>query len=130
MTYSTISNDDLLIKVKQALGINGDYQNDTLSIYIDEVKYFLDLAGVSETTINSTVCVGIICRGVADLWNYGNGNAQLSDYFKMRVSQLVLGEKVTPIEETINKKVNEVIDTINNELDEIIDLQNEVFEND
>lgn len=74
----------MLESVKNALGITGDYQNDTLTSYIDEVKAFLIDAGVSEGDIT----VGIVARGVTDLWNYGNGNGKLSEYFMQRATQL------------------------------------------
>lgn len=79
---------ELLIKIKNGLGITGDFQNDTLKVYIDEVKAFMISAGVSYELIESEAAVGCILRGVADLWNYGNGNAKLSEYFKMRLIQL------------------------------------------
>ena len=87
--------DEQLQKVKNALGIAGTYQDETLKIYIEEVKQFIIAAGVSENTANSEKATGIICRGVTDLWNYGAGSAELSSYFKMRVSQLVLSEVKT-----------------------------------
>ena len=34
-------NDELLIKVKKGLGITGNYQDDTLLIYFDEVIDFM-----------------------------------------------------------------------------------------
>lgn len=92
MANEVLTNEALLKKVKQGLGITGDYQDDTLNLYIDDVKSFLIFAGVDENTVQTSVAVGVICRGVADLWNYGAGNAQLSEYFKQRVSQLVLSE--------------------------------------
>lgn len=79
---------ELLAKIKNGLGITGDFQNDTLQVYIDEVKAFLLNAGVEQSVIDSDVSVGCIMRGVADLWNYGSGNATLSDYFRMRMLQL------------------------------------------
>lgn len=79
---------DLLTRIKNGLGITGDFQDDTLSVYLTEVKAFMASAGVPANIINSEVSVGCIMRGVADLWNYGSGNAKLSDYFKMRVIQL------------------------------------------
>lgn len=90
MAYDVLSSEKLLTKVKSALGITGDFQNDTLNIYIDEVKHFMLIAGVKEDVVNSSVAVGLICRGVTDLWNYGSGHAVLSDYFKWRVTQLAL----------------------------------------
>lgn len=78
----------LLTKIKNGLGITGDFQDATLTVYVDEVKAFMKSAGVSQAVIDSEVSVGCIMRGVADLWNYGSGNASLSDYFKMRLIQL------------------------------------------
>jgi hypothetical protein len=74
----------MLEKVKKALGIEGDYQNDTLSEYIDEVTEFLTDAGIQ----HSKITAGIVARGVSDLWSYGSGNGKLSDYFLQRAAQL------------------------------------------
>lgn len=79
---------DHLTKVKAMLGITGNYQDETLISYIDEVKGFMSSAGVSETVIDSNSATGLIARGVADLWNYGSGGTSLSPYFLMRCSQL------------------------------------------
>ncbi len=76
----------LLDDVKNALGITGDYQDNTLQAYIDEVKAFLVDSGVPASQQTS----GVIARGVADLWNYGAGEGKLSSYFMMRASQLGL----------------------------------------
>lgn len=70
--------------VKNALGITGDYQDATLTVYINEVVDFLVEAGVKKSHITS----GIIARGVADLWNYGSNDGSLSSYFKERATQL------------------------------------------
>lgn len=83
-----IAQDELLKKIKTALGITGDYQDEVISFYIDEVKHFMKSAGVSEEAVNSTLAVGCIMRGVADLWNYGSGSVKLSEYFIQRVIQL------------------------------------------
>ena len=76
--------DEMLEKVKNALGIQGDYQDDTLTEYINEVIAFLNDAGVSTNNITS----GIVARGVSDLWSYGSGNGKLSEYFIQRATQL------------------------------------------
>lgn len=73
-----------LEEVKNALGITGDYQDNTLQVYFDEVVDFLRDAGVAESNITS----GLVARGVSDLWNYGSGNGRLSQYFLRRASQL------------------------------------------
>ena len=79
---------ELLTKVKQALNIGGSYQDNTLQIYIDEVKAYLIGAGINKDNVNNYV--GVISRGVADLWNYGSGEAKLSNYFMQRVAQIVI----------------------------------------
>lgn len=73
-----------LSDVKSALGITGDYQDSTLQMWMDEVVAVLKDAGISE----STMTVGIIARGVSDLWNYGAGDGKLSPYFMQRATQL------------------------------------------
>lgn len=74
----------MLNEVKAALGITGDYQDETLKVYIAEVISFLKTAGVNEHNIT----VGVVARGVADLWNYGGAEGKLSEYFMQRAAQL------------------------------------------
>lgn len=76
----------LLDDVKNALGVTGNYQDNTLNAYIAEVQAFLNDAGVPTALQTS----GVIARGVADLWQYGAGEGKLSSYFMMRASQLAL----------------------------------------
>ena len=82
-----MSASDYLPDVKNALGITDSTQDSTLTVYISEVLDFLCNAGVSAGAITS----GVVARGVTDLWDYGAGNGSLSDYFKMRATQLALG---------------------------------------
>lgn len=72
--------------VKKALGITGEYLDDTIQIYFDEVKEYLISAGVKEKNITK----GIVARGVADLWNLGAGDGKLSNYFHERAAQLAM----------------------------------------
>lgn len=74
----------MLSKVKKALGIEGTYQDDTLTEYIDEVMAFLTDAGVK----SSNITAGLVARGVSDLWSYGSGSGKLSEYFMQRAAQL------------------------------------------
>jgi len=74
----------MLTDVKDALGITGTYQDNTLQVYIDEVMSFLTTAGVPSGNITS----GLVARGVSDLWNYGAGEGKLSSYFMQRAAQL------------------------------------------
>lgn len=75
---------EMLTEVKKALGITGEYNDDTLKVYINDIKSFLTGAGVKSINITP----GIVTRGVSDLWNYGAGNGKLSEYFMQRVTQL------------------------------------------
>lgn len=75
---------ELLTKVKKALGIEGNYQDNTISEYIEEVMSFLTDAGVSRENVKA----GLVARGVSDLWNYGASNGELSEYFMQRAAQL------------------------------------------
>lgn len=85
---TTLTEEQLLRKVKNALGITGDYQDDTLEVYIDEVKDILLDSGVRATVVESDKAVGAISRGVSDLWNLGAGGGALSPAFYQRVIQL------------------------------------------
>lgn len=76
----------ILEAVKNLTGITGEYQDDTVQAWIDEVEAFLLDAGVPASKITA----GVIARGVLDLWNYGAGDGKLSEYFMQRASQLAL----------------------------------------
>lgn len=84
----------LLDKVKSMLGITGDYQDETLKAYIDEVKQYLVDGGVQQEIADAPIATGVIARGVCDLWNYGAGDGKLSPYFYQRITQLVYKEDV------------------------------------
>lgn len=86
---ATITKDQLLVRVKAAIGITGNYQDDALAVYMDEVKAFLGSAGVRAAVLNSDKVVGVVTRGVLDLWNYGAGEGALSPYFYQRALQLL-----------------------------------------
>ena len=80
---------ELLTGVKKRIGITGDYQDDTLTGHIQDVKDFMQDAGVSEEVMQTTKIIGAVTRGVSDLWDYGSGNGEFSPYFFQRVTQLV-----------------------------------------
>lgn len=87
-SLETITDEILLTKVKGSLNVSGEHFDTTLQLYIDEVKAYLASAGVKADVLSSTLAVGCIARGVADLWNYGNGDTKLSEYFYQRADQL------------------------------------------
>lgn len=79
---------ELLAEVKKRIGITGDYQDDTLTGHIQDVKDFMQDAGVSDEVMQTTKIIGAVTRGVSDLWDYGSGNGEFSPYFFQRVTQL------------------------------------------
>lgn len=80
---------ELLEKVKTRLSITGVYHDDLLKGYISDVKEYLIDAGVSSDVVNNEVSVGVITRGVSDLWNYGSGEGKFSVVFYQRAIQLI-----------------------------------------
>lgn len=112
-----MNNKELLEKVKRSIGVNGNYQDDTLFEYIEEVKQFLLDSGVKDYVVNSYVAAGTIARGVNDLWTYGSGSAHFSSYFKQRVTQLALKTEIGQVAEvTKTPIVLEFEDTVDVEL--------------
>ena len=89
---ATITAEKLLADVKNAIGITGDYQDNTIKVWINEVKAYLADAGVNAAVLNSEKATGVIARGVLDLWNYGAGDGALSPYFHQRVIQLAFSK--------------------------------------
>ena len=83
----------MLEKVKTMLGITGTYQDETIQRYIEEVKQFLIDGGVDKKIVDADTSVGVIARGVADLWNYGSGGTSFSPYFLQRATQLSYKDK-------------------------------------
>lgn len=76
-----------LEEVKKAIGITGNFQDGTIMIHMLEAKEYLKGAGVSEKKLKSSKVIGLLSRGVMDLWNYGAGS-KLSNYFLERAIQL------------------------------------------
>ena len=87
-SLTAMTDTECLKAVKISLNITGGYQDDNISQYIQEAKNYLLSAGVNPAVIGSTLAIGWISRGVADLWNYGNGDTKLSEYFFQRADQL------------------------------------------
>lgn len=74
----------LLETAKIRIGITGEFQNDRIQGYIDDIKQYLLDGGVEREIVEAPSSAGVIVRGVYDL--YYNDN--LSSYFIERASQL------------------------------------------
>lgn len=79
-----MSDNTLLSKVKATLLIKGEFHDEMLKNYIDEVVCFLKSAGVKIAKDTESVIAGVVTKGVSDLWTQG----KLSDYFFQRAMQL------------------------------------------
>jgi len=88
-----MSPEEQLQAVKEGMNISGNYQDKALMVYLMEAREYLLDAGVSKEILDSRKAVGILARGIADLWNYGAGNGKLSPYFKERAIQLIYKSK-------------------------------------
>lgn len=77
-----------LAKVKTALGIAHNFQDETLTFYIEEVLEELKAAGVHKDVAESAAAVGCIAIGVNDLWSYSSGGVKHSPAFDRRLIQL------------------------------------------
>ena len=82
----------ILDKVKNAIGITGDGQDETISVYIEGIKAYMKSAGVPDSVIESDIACGAIVSGVIDTWMYGSGSINLSPFTKERIIQLKFEE--------------------------------------
>mgnify|MGYP000958638401 CR=1 FL=1 len=86
-----LTNEEQIAQIKQALGIGDGIPDETINVWLSDVKDYMLNAGVPTTVINAQTAIGTLTRGVADSWNYGAGNTGYSTLFKERVAQLALG---------------------------------------
>ena len=87
-SLKTMTDEELLTAVKLNLNVVGNQFDNQLPNYINDIKGYLLSAGVLKDVVNSTLAINTISRGVADTWNYGNGDTKLSPFFYERADQL------------------------------------------
>lgn len=83
-----MSEAEQLIEIKKGLGITGTYQDGTILRHLKDVKAYMASAGVRSDLMESEASVGLLLRGVADLWNTESGTVGFSPYFYQRLIQL------------------------------------------
>lgn len=79
--------EELREEIKTRLLITGDYHNQMIDALAQDVKDYLTSAGADA---ESEAAVGVIARGVADLWNMGAGDGRFSEVFYQRAGQLAI----------------------------------------
>ena len=105
-----MTNEEILKEVKTRLGITGEYQDAIILSHIEDVTAFMVDAGVDYELAISRAALGAISRGVADLWNYGAGDAEFSRVFFQRLTQLSYraSDKTTYFVESENGEIFDV----------------------
>lgn len=88
---------DLLQEVKNRLMISGNFHDNLLNGYIEDVKEFLISSGVKKSIVESEKSIGCIAKGVSDLWL----NNAFSETFKMRMVQLTFEVEDVQAEESL-----------------------------
>ena len=120
-----ISDEVLVSEIKKRLGITGDYHDALLLGYANDVKEYMHSAGVPGDVVDGEASVGVISRGVADLWNLGAGEGHFSGLFYQRVIQMALtnwevvdsagvAARLIPIS---NEELDECMECLNNPSD-------------
>ncbi len=77
----------MLEKVKKSLGITGNYQDDIIQGWIDEIKQLMIDGGIAPSIVNDEKSAGVIARGIDDVYFQ---KSNLSTYFWQRATQLAL----------------------------------------
>lgn len=81
--------DEIAVKVSLLLQRSSDESFlSVLPLYCTEAQQILKNAGVKDTVAESAKAVGVIARGVLDLWNFGAGEGKFSPLFFQLVEQL------------------------------------------
>ena len=88
---------DILQEVKNRLSVTGDFHDNMLNGYIDDVKYFMLGSGVKESVVESKKAVGCIAKGVSELWLDG----KFSETFQQRLIQLTFEVEDVQTEESV-----------------------------
>ena len=81
--------DEIAVKVSLLLQRSTDESFlSVLPLYCTEAQQIIKNAGVKDTVAESAKAVGVIARGVLDLWNFGAGEGKFSPLFFQLVEQL------------------------------------------
>ena len=82
-----ITEAELLEQVKVATKMEGnDYNDGTITVWINHVKQDLLYAGVAADVLGSTLAVGCIAQGVDDIWVSHKGD--YSEFFNKGADRL------------------------------------------
>ena len=89
-----MTQEELLDKVMVGLDKIPPHLRDTIRIHMDDILLDMIDSGVPTTLIDlekdfiDRKCLGAVVRGVADVWNHGNSDTKVSEYYRQRVDKL------------------------------------------
>lgn len=82
--------DETLVKeLKSRLAITDNYHDAMLLAFANDTKDYLKAGGVSAELLESEKALGILTRGVIDLWNNTPSGGSFSPLFLQRAIQLI-----------------------------------------
>lgn len=83
-----MTDDEILQEVKKRLTITDTFHDEMLMSFIQDTMDYLKSVGITETLLRDKKSLGILARGVVDLWNNSPSNGQFSSMFYQRAIQL------------------------------------------
>ena len=83
-----MSDDEILQEIKTRLSITDSYHDQLLSSFIQDTKDYLKSVGITDELLNDKKSLGILARGVVDLWNNKPSDGEFSKIFIQRAIQL------------------------------------------
>ena len=89
-----MSEAEMLEQVKKGLGIIGTFHDGILLRHIQDVKAFCISAGMSQEVIHSDASIGLLIRGVSDVWTQDSGKTSFSLLFMQRLVQLIIASNM------------------------------------
>lgn len=83
-----MTDDEILQEVKIRLAITDTYHDKLLSSFIQDTKDYLTSVGITDEILTDKKALGILARGVVDLWNNKPSDGEFSKVFYQRAIQL------------------------------------------
>lgn len=83
-----MTDNEILQEVKIRLAITDTYHDKLLSSFIQDTKDYLTSVGITDEILTDKKALGILARGVVDLWNNKPSDGEFSKVFYQRAIQL------------------------------------------
>lgn len=83
-----MTDDEILQEIKTRLSVTDTYHDKMLSCFIQDTKDYLKSVGITDEILADKKALGILARGVVDLWNNKPSDGEFSKIFYQRAIQL------------------------------------------